>query len=266
MNRFRSWSSLILLNLAAVALTLAGYSYRNEADFNTVGLLIIGTIVLTSFVYFFNDVIDNFKNYNWFRLFIGSRFGLSLLAFVAFQFVHLSFFEGVSLSSYYLILAIGLSYSFKIPLGLGPVRFKNYYYLKNFFIALGWSLLLFYGHGQWNNYEFQLLALFVFFQVFIGSSIRDIADIESDSQDGVNTLPVRLGIPATLMRLHFVNFISCIVILLDGLDSELVWMIPVVAWRILNLETIRKRPTAQFNLQFVNLFTCVLIFISRVVA
>ncbi|MDG7005724.1 MAG: UbiA family prenyltransferase [Nitrososphaerota archaeon] len=97
-------------------------------------------------------------------------------------------------------LALSLLYSVgsKRLVGLiGTRNLKQKVLLKNFTIAFGWSLIPVLVGLYFGAFDAPLLLLgpFIFLRLMTNTIVFDIRDAEGDRQNGVETLPTRLGVP-----------------------------------------------------------------------
>ena len=107
-----------------------------------------------------------------------------------------------------------------------------------------------------------LLFIYCSSQVFIGGVIRDIPDLKVDKGNGVNSLPVVLGVSTTIKLMHLINLLSLVFCFFIE-NYFLLFLIPST-WRFLNLLLLSSSPNNLKWSQKMNLFTCVLIFIVTI--
>jgi 4-hydroxybenzoate polyprenyltransferase len=149
----------------------------------------------------------------------------------------------------------------------GGSRFrpKNVYLLKNAMIGVGWALLPVIGAAGASVPG--SLIVFVGLQVLIGSTVRDIADVEEDRRHGVRSLPVVHGVERTLTGLEIVN-LACVpalvLLALSGAPALAIGLLLPVAWRVGVLRLIRRSRTTKL-LQAATLATCHLILVGAIV-
>ena len=114
-------------------------------------------------------------------------------------------------------------------------------------------------------YQTHVILLFIYcsLQVFIGGVIRDIPDFEMDTINKVKSFPVVIGHSYTIKLLHIINLMSATVcyFMADNYIFFMVFSAPSI-WRFYNLILINKSPDNLRWTQWMNLFTCVLIFLS----
>lgn len=160
---------------------------------------------------------------------------------------------------------IGALYSLKFTYNTRIFRIKNTFILKNLSIGLVWGNLVLIGVGNLNQPMIIEIFIFTCLQVFIGSVIRDIPDIEKDRSSKVQTLPIVLGVPKTLVLLQILNMLSLLVCLGGYPIQLLIIVVPAVLWRALTLVILRKNENSVLWGQYANLFTCTLIFLSLLI-
>jgi 4-hydroxybenzoate polyprenyltransferase len=215
-------------------------------------------------IYRFNDLIDqshdlrfnsrNLLHHKWHLLF--------LVQFVLFTipavFYFLSPFRIFLLSA---ICLLGIFYSINFKLDNKNYRVKNYFGVKNIFIGVLKGSLIFAGAGGFTNRLAVALFVFAGLQVLIGSSIRDIPDIEKDKKEGVKSFAVTLGVEKTIGLLHFLNLISFIAGYLIVQDNFFILLMSLtISWRFILLVKIRTHAHSRLWTQTFNLLTTVLIF------
>lgn len=157
---------------------------------------------------------------------------------------------------------IGALYSLKFRMKGYVFRIKNTFILKNVCIGAIWGGLVPIGGGGLNHPLIFPLFLFAFAQVFIGSSIRDIPDVQKDVHNAVKTLPTQVGEQKTIVVLAIINFFS-ILAFYDAsfFPAGMLVGIPVIIWRSMNLFQLYRHPYSQFWGQAGNLLTCFFIFL-----
>jgi 4-hydroxybenzoate polyprenyltransferase len=105
------------------------------------------------------------------------------------------------------IVAGGVLYTIKFK-----KLMKRFVGLKNIYVALFWSLLVFLVPFHFStpagDIAILVIVLFVFIRWVINSAFFDIKDIRSDSELGLKTLPVRFGISTSIYYLHMINIMS----------------------------------------------------------
>lgn len=105
---------------------------------------------------------------------------------------------------------LGAIYALPITINNYTFRLKKVLFIKNILIGFVWALLVLIGAYPELNNEVVYLFGFVFIQVFIGSIIRDMPDINNDMNVRVNTLPNRFGRLKTLYALYAINTLVAI--------------------------------------------------------
>lgn len=256
---------LFLFVIASNSLLLTGSLINNVWDWPQILLMQWCGFCGVFIIYRFNDLIDQTHDLRFnFRTLLHNKLHLLfLLQFILITipavFILLSSFRILLLGS---ICVLGILYSINFRIGERNYRIKNFFGVKNSFIGLLKGSLVLAGADGFTNSFTTALFVFACFQVLIGSSIRDIPDIERDKKEGVNTFPVLLGIGETLLLLHFLNLLSfCIGYLIAPEKNLTLIMAVTIAWRIISLLKIRKRFDSSWWTQTFNLLTTVLIFI-----
>ena len=85
-------------------------------------------------------------------------------------------------------------------------------YVATFFALLPFFLLVYYSRPL-ISVDVLLLSLLIFLEAFLMPVFLDIKDIESDRKEGLQTIPVMLGIKKTITFLAILNFIGTITIM-----------------------------------------------------
>ncbi|MEM6800620.1 MAG: UbiA family prenyltransferase [Bacteroidota bacterium] len=165
----------------------------------------------------------------------------------------------------FILLAItailGVLYSFPFKINGEIIRLKNFLFLKNFLIGIAWGALILIGGGNWENPL--LIALFIFasLQVFIGSMIRDVPDVEQDKRIGIRSFPVAFGVGNTISFMQVLNLLSFGLGYIIYPEIELIILISIItAWRFVNIYMLKKDRTSILWGQTLNLMTCCLFF------
>lgn len=211
------------------------------------------------------DVKDKLPNDNWFKILIwflkiktNSLFVLALLILFPFALTYLSSF---SIAFLMISMVIGMLYSLPYKFGKLEFKLKNILFLKNILIGICWGSLVAVGAGSFADKQILYLTVFMMLQVFLGSIIRDLADVKSDKKNGIKSLPVVFGISASIWVMHVINLVSLSILLL-GISSETrILIVILVAWRLLNLSVIGIKGVKKHLIQTFNLATCYLFFI-----
>jgi hypothetical protein len=253
------------LLVAALSLTGSGVVFRAWADVSLPGILLVAWTgaLLTFVVYRFNRVTDGLEAAGGGTL--PRAYRGELVGSFALVALSLAALAPAARLAGLVILGVGLGYSMRF--GPGPIRWrpKNVYLLKNTLIGLGWALLPVIGA---NGAPVPIaLTVFVGIQIFIGSTVRDIADLDEDRREGARTLPVVHGVDRTLDWLELSN-LACVpaVLLLAWSENGAlaIGLCLPVAWRFGVLRLIRCRRTIGL-LQGATLATCHLILLGALV-
>lgn len=268
-NKFRSNKSLFLLVGSALSIFFAGILLHERISLFPLILKIISVISITSFIYSFNDVLDNgisFTKKIFFNLRLGIAFFITL-AIGSYFYIH----EPYSAIILSIIFIVGTIYSLGIPLFFLELKLKRVFVLKNIFIGAGWAFLLLYGSGSPHQPIIQITFLFIFLQVFIGSIMRDLNDIHDDKSNGVITFPIKLGEEKTYYSLQLLNLLSFILIFIPTIlgffpISLNIVLLFVCFWRSSILILAKKSEEKELYLQTFNLLSCFWIFLGMVIA
>lgn len=214
-------------------------------------------------IYRLNDFIDsdeNLKNnlIHFFKNTLNLIFTLQFfLITLPLCYYFLPFFTFVVLAASGLL---GALYSIKFHFGKTVFRIKNTFILKNSSIGTSWGALILIGAGNFTDPIVQSLIIFTVIQVFIGSVIRDIPDVEKDVLNMVRSIPIVLGISKTIYLMIVLNLISILAIFLAP-ESKNLWItfLLVSIWRLFTLIKIKHDYLTKFWSQTANLLTCTLL-------
>lgn len=102
----------------------------------------------------------------------------------------------------------GILYSVKI-LPKVP-RVKEIFAAKSVIVAISWGVtgaLLPFINQTIQPDKMLVVFLYVFIQIFIGTVLSDVLDMKGDSESGINTIPIKLGLPKTRTLLILMNTI-----------------------------------------------------------
>jgi 4-hydroxybenzoate polyprenyltransferase len=159
------------------------------------------------------------------------------------------------------ICILGILYSINFKIGDSGFRLKNVFIVKNLFIGILWGSLILVGANGATNSIVNGLWIFTTLQVFIGSIIRDIPDVQSDKKDSVNSFPVVMGEKKTIVLLHVLNIISFGAgYALERKNEFILLMGITIVWRFISLVKVQSNPNSRLWSQTFNLLTCFLIF------
>jgi 4-hydroxybenzoate polyprenyltransferase len=266
MMQFKSLSPFYL-----AALSLLGTGFVLNPNKEILELVFLAWICISGIylVYRFNDFIDQTAGFKFdYKKFLANKvrffFSFQLLLLIPFALVHLSLFRFIILS---LAAVAGFLYSYKVDFKQIHFRLKHIFLLKNMLIGFGWGGLLLVGANQLNSVSF-LYFLFSSLQVFIGSTIRDISDIDKDRNDGVHSMPVVLGSIETLRILKLINgFIFLSLFILWFVDLGIRFLILPLAltslWRSLVIFQISNSTDLRWQQKW-NLWTCNILFLGTI--
>lgn len=257
------YKRLTFFFLATNALLLAGQLVFQS--FSWMDFLLLQWCGLTGvlIVYRFNDLIDHSRDFSFnVQQVLGNKLNLFVVLQLLFLLLPIAFreFSTGRIIALLLICILGVLYSVKFRLNGHYYRIKHIFMVKNLLIGVLWGALI--PVGADNFSDPQVLALFVFtsLQVMIGSIIRDIPDTESDRMEGVQTLPVMIGFPATMRLLHLFNGMALVsAIGLFPVKSFAFMLFVVVFWRMILLICVHRKPNNKWFTNTLNLFTCVII-------
>lgn len=260
------YKRLTFFFLATNALLLAGQLVFQS--FSWLDFLLLQWCGLTGVlvVYRFNDMIDHSRDFSFnVQLVLGNKLNLFVVLQLVFLLIPVAFreFSAGRIVALLLICFLGVLYSVKFRLNGRFYRIKHIFMVKNLLIGVLWGALI--PVGADNFSDPQVLGLFVFtsLQVMIGSIIRDIPDRASDRLEGVQTLPVMIGFPASMRLLHLFNGMSLVsAVGLFPVKSFAFMLLVVVFWRMILLICIRRKPNNTWFTNTLNLFTCVIILVS----
>ncbi len=143
---------------------------------------------------------------------------------------------------------VAYSLSFATKTSVNAFRIKNLFVVKNVVIGLGWGLLILLGAGR-ASFPVVAVALFASIQVFIGSSLRDLLDIEEDRRAHVETLPVRLGREGAIAICEWTNAGSVCALAFVAVQTPLlaVLLFGTVIWRARLLTGLLRREQSFFT-------------------
>jgi 4-hydroxybenzoate polyprenyltransferase len=104
----------------------------------------------------------------------------------------------------------------KIILKKGGKRLKDYLGVKSLMVGIGLSFVVLYTGAYVHTTNLIALALLYLRTVIneaMNTVIYDMKDLEADRLNGVNTLPITLGVSKTRYILHFINGIVTVITL-----------------------------------------------------
>ena len=261
-----TFKNLFWFHIASNSLLLSGATISNNSSLWILWLLIWCNISGLFLIYRFNECIvpENKLRLNIYRFF---SFPSHLIIFIQLVFcaipIAFIFLEKDVLWILTISSILGFIYSFNFKINNYLFRLKNIFLVKNLLIGLVWGSLVLIGAN--GVYQPHVILLFIYcsLQVFIGGVIRDVPDREMDKMNEVKSFPVVIGVSYTIKLLHIINLVSTIVcfFVANDLIYFMVFCTPSI-WRFLNLFLLNKSPDNPMWNQWMNLFTCVLIFLS----
>jgi 4-hydroxybenzoate polyprenyltransferase len=183
-----------------------------------------------------------------------------VLGFVALPF--LTFFQWSVIG---FIALLSIIYQVQIPFVKVQFQFKKRLLVKNTLIGLSWAALIPLGAGHFSNTAIQFLFWFMAVQVGYGSVIRDITDIAHDQKHQLQTLPIIFGVSKTIWILQLVNWSSFLFACYFANATNLQWLYVlaflVICYKSLLLYKVKQNHSAKLWTQYLNISTCMLIFV-----
>jgi 4-hydroxybenzoate polyprenyltransferase len=255
--------------LAAVSLLASGLLMQEQQDWKEWFFLIWSTFTGIFLTYRFNDFIDGSRNFEFnFKKFFSNKLHIFvviqlILILTPLSFIYLSYFRFILLC---VLGFFGFLYSVKFDLSGKTFRIKHIFIVKNLLIGLCWGGLVLLGSDSVDRADIFSLFLFCTIQVFIGSTIRDITDLETDTTEYVNSLPVVLGVKKTLIVLNLLNLFALISPYF--LITNIYNYIPIIItflWRTIVLYKLVSSKSKNWSQKY-NLLTCFTIFIGQLIA
>jgi 4-hydroxybenzoate polyprenyltransferase len=236
LNNERNWLELIVLlwcNFCGIVLiyTINGYVDQLSFKFN----------------------LREFFEERWHVIFVIQLF---LFTFPV-AFLTISSFRFIAFA---LMASLGIIYSAGFRQNEYRFRVKNIFLFKNLSIGIAWGTLVLIGAGDFRDPDVISLFIFASIQVFIGSMIRDVPDLQKDKEQGVKTFPVLFGLNATFWFMHLVNFSSVLSAFFTGWSQgTLLIIITGISWRFINLWKLKGNAESKVWGQTINLATCAVI-------
>ena len=164
-----------------------------------------------------------------------------------------------------LIAFLSVLYQVQIPFVKLQFQLKKRLLVKNILIGLSWAALIPLGAGHFSTTEIQFLFWFMAIQVGYGSVIRDITDIAHDQKHHFQTLPIIFGVSKTIWLLQLVNWSSLLLACYFANQTKLLWIyavaLLVIGYKSLLLFKVKQDPTSKRWTQYLNISTCMLIFV-----
>lgn len=201
------------------------------------------------------DKAKHYLSHKW-NLFLITQFVVFALPFAVITLTQFSLF----------LLAIaavfGVSYAFEFEAFSKSVQLKKIPIIKNALIGVAWAMLILIGSGVINDFTAFSLAAFMSSQIFIGSSMRDLQDVEGDKIKGIKTIPSLIGFSNSFKLFHVLNVSTLLFVFLEPLSSSMaVIFVAVVTWKALNLYFLKKNNHSEFWGQTMNILTCLFLLI-----
>lgn len=256
-------SGFALFLMAVLSLLMVGCIVGDNLNLKTVMVIVAGGLCGVGLFYNGNHIVYEFDPKR--RTSVSSVNKIKLLFPISlFIFIPLGYFFLSKVSFVLFLIAgiLGILYSLPIRIKNRYLRLKNIFLIKNLFIGFSWGLLILIGAGELDNNLIIQLFFLAFIQVFIGSTIRDISDVSSDTENSVRSIPIVLGVKNTIRLLHLINFSSFLVLLyFDKSVSLIQVLVIIVIWRFINLLMLSRNSFSKFWIQTFNLATCFLYFV-----
>lgn len=259
---------LLYFYLGAISLLATGLAINPIFKWADAFFLIWSTITGIFLTYRFNDFIDQSEGFK-FDLAKFLKEKSHIFAIVQFLILMLplavQYLSTMRIITLGVMFVLGLAYSVNLEFKNFKFRIKHIFLLKNILIGLCWAGLIAVGANNLNEDLTIALVCFTTIQVFIGSSIRDLNDIEKDSEEYVHSIPVVLGPHKSFILYHLLNLSSFFVFyLLYPQTLNLIGALIATLWRMLLLVKIQQRPNNRLWSQRLNLLTCSVIFIGQI--
>lgn len=164
-----------------------------------------------------------------------------------------------------LIAFLSVLYQVQIPFVKLQFQLKKRLLVKNILIGLSWAALIPLGAGHFSTNEIHFLFWFMAVQVGYGSVIRDITDIAHDQKHELQTLPIIFGVSRTIWLLQLVNWSSFLIACYFANQTNLLWIYAVaflvIGYKSLLLFKVKQNQSAKLWTQYLNISTCMLIFV-----
>ena len=261
------FKKLTLFFIAAVSLLFAGVFSNTTINYTQLFILFASSLCGVFIIYRVNDLIDHnqqlkFKTKQFLLHKEHIIVSVLLLFIIPFALLHLSSFSFLALA---LTAILGVGYSVTLSILGRKFRIKNIFLLKNISIGLAWGMLVLIGAG--NIQTNHIIALFglATLQVFIGSMIRDIPDVEKDQKEGVQSMPVVAGIRNTILFMHVANITSVFFLIIDNNPPFRFVLFSVMIWRFFNLFFLSKHTHSYLWSQTINLLTCTVFLVAELI-
>ena len=96
-------------------------------------------------------------------------------------------------------IVLGIAYSKDVFSIFGIPRLKDILFVKSFVVALSWTACLTFLPALYleNLTKLWFVLPFLFIKVFINTLLFDVRDVTGDAMNGVNTVPVAIGVSGT---------------------------------------------------------------------
>jgi 4-hydroxybenzoate polyprenyltransferase len=121
----------------------------------------------------------------------------------------------------FIVIIFGFLYSYPwIPKKSGRYRrLKDIVIIKNLTVSVMWAVTtvlvpVFYSYYNFS-YSVLVVFLFVIFRLMINTVLFDARDVEGDKKEGVNTIPMVLGIGKSKLLLYLLNLTISVIIIIS---------------------------------------------------
>jgi 4-hydroxybenzoate polyprenyltransferase len=259
---------LALLLVASSSLLISGYIINSDRNWLELLVLLWCNFCGIILVYAINGYVDHsdakfslkgFLRERWHIIFIVQlflfTFPIAFLTISTFRFI-----------AFALIAATCIIYTISIRRNEQHFRMKNVFLFKNISIGPAWGALVLTGAGDLKNPVITALFIFASTQVFIGSMIRDIPDVENDRAAGLRTFPVLFGLNKSIFFMHFLNFCSiAAAFFCEWSEPVIVIFLSCILWRFINLWKLKNNAGSKMWGQTVNLATCSVILVLVII-
>lgn len=248
----------ILFLFAAISLVSLGQLFAQTCSFSN--------IISTQFVALCGTWL--LYGFDWRQPFQKGWQGVFLILGVLLNLMSIWFLSTFQYVIIGLMALLSILYQIELPFLRVRFQLKKFLLVKNVLIGLSWAALIPLGSGQFEEPEIQFLFWFMAVQVGYGSIIRDISDLDHDRKQRLQTLPLLLGVSNTIWILQFINLSSLLLAFYFVTNSDLNWLylvaIIVLAYKSLLLFKVKQDQHAKRWTQYLNISTCILIFVLTV--
>ena len=261
-NIFLINKRLLLFLLATLALLLSGSLVNNNVNLEQIFVIITagfcGVVLFydVGWIDYKSSLSVQFKQFlSYERKVFYSIVLLLLIPYALTVLPPLSFF------TFAITAFLAFMYSHPIKINDQIIRLKNIFLVKNLMIGFAWGALVLIGAGSMEDRTAVWLTLFAMVQVFVGSMIRDVSDVNVDPERGIRSIPVVLGIEPSINLMHLINGASFGIAIFSEWSFNLMILFGIiVGWRAITLMMLKGNIHSPFWVQTANLMTCCLFF------